>query len=69
MMQQQETQKITAYLPKALLQTAQEATGEGITETLRSGLESLTREKAYDKFLKAFGTYQFSVSLEELREE
>jgi hypothetical protein len=41
-----ENQKITAHLPKDLLRSAQRATGKGITETLREGLELLRAREA-----------------------
>ena len=41
-----DNQKITAYLPKNLLRRAQQATGKGITETLREGLELLSAREA-----------------------
>ncbi|MES2204639.1 MAG: hypothetical protein V4496_05390 [Pseudomonadota bacterium] len=39
----QNTQKITVSLPKALLENAQTITGLGIIETIKQGLERLTR--------------------------
>lgn len=46
-----DTQKITVYIPKVLLQAAQRATGLGITETILLGLEQIVhnaQQKALD---------------------
>jgi len=64
-----ETQKITAHLPKALLKKARKATGAGITETLKEGLEILARMEAYEELRKMRGKVKFSINLEELRED
>ena len=39
--------KITVHLPAELIDGAQAATGAGITETVRQGLEKLRREQFY----------------------
>lgn len=65
----QNTQKITASLPKALLQNAQAITGLGITETIKQGLERLTRAQAYENVRKLRGKLKFSIDLNELRKD
>ncbi|WP_339933654.1 hypothetical protein [uncultured Brevundimonas sp.] len=62
--------KITAILPADLLDAAQSATGAGVTETLRQGLESLKRRAFGRKLLELQGTIDFSgFDLDELRED
>lgn len=64
-----DNQKVTAYIPKTLLRAAQDATGQGISETLRLGLEQIARKKAYSQLLALRGSYTPSVSLEVLRDD
>ena len=68
----QNTQKITASLPKALLQNAQAITGLGITETIKQSLERLTRAQAYENIAKLRGKgadYFKDFDLNELRKD
>jgi Arc/MetJ-type ribon-helix-helix transcriptional regulator len=65
----QSTQKITAHLPKDLLRRAQQATGKGITETLREGLELLSAREAGRRLRTLRGKVKFSVDLVALRRE
>lgn len=62
-----EIRKITVHVPADLLEAAQEQTGEGITETVRRGLELLKRERAYRRLLEARGKIQFDMTADELR--
>jgi hypothetical protein len=62
-----EIRKITVHVPADLLEAAQEQTGEGITETVRRGLELLKRERAYRRLLEARGKIQFEMTADELR--
>jgi len=64
-----EMRKITAHVPADLLQRAQEATGAGVTETLRIALEQLAVSKAYAEFRKLRGKVKLSIDLDELRED
>lgn len=43
------TRRITANIPVELLEQAQKALGEGITETLVAGLEALVRKSSLSK--------------------
>lgn len=61
--------KITVNLPTELLNKAKKSTGEGITETLRIGLELLAASSFYDKALAKKGKIKFGISLKELRED
>ena len=62
-----ETQKITANLPAALLKSAMQSTGLGITETLRLGLEEIARKQAYQEFAKLRGKVKFIKTWQELK--
>ena len=62
-----ENQKITAHLPKDLLRRARRATGKGITETLREGLELLSAREAGRRLRAVRGKVKFSVDLIALR--
>lgn len=64
-----DTQKVTAHLPVDLLQRAQEVTGQGVTETLKRGLEELTTADAYRRLRALRGKVKFSIDLEELRRD
>ena len=64
-----ELQKVTAYIPKALLHNAQEVTGVGITETLRYGLNKVLKEKTYSQLSNLYGKYKSSINIKELRED
>lgn len=63
------TQKITAHLPKDLLRRAQQATGKGITGTLREGLELLSAREAGRRLRALRGKVKFSVDLVALRRD
>ncbi|MBP9726258.1 MAG: hypothetical protein KBD83_02160 [Gammaproteobacteria bacterium] len=52
-----QTQKITAILPKELLQSVLKSTGLGITESIKQGLEHLMSAKAYENLQKCRGKY------------
>jgi len=41
--------KITVQLPAALLRKAQRSTGEGVTATIRRGLELVAAERAQEE--------------------
>lgn len=60
--------RITANLPKDLLEGALEVTGQGITETLIQGLELVKRSRAYAKGMKLKGKLELELDLESLRE-
>lgn len=60
--------KVTVNLPEGLLARALEATGAGITPTIRRGLELVAAGQAYEKIRKMRGKITLSVDLTELRE-
>ena len=61
--------KVTAHLPEDLLARAQKATGEGITETLRRGLQLVSASEAYDNLRRLRGKVKFSIDLKKLKED
>jgi hypothetical protein len=62
-------QKITVSVGAELLARAQKATREGISATVRRGLELVTRKWAYEHLRMMQGKVKFSLALEELRRE
>ncbi len=60
--------RITANLPKGLLEEAMKVTRKGITETLIEGLRQVRRERAYEKAMALRGKLHLTVDLEESRE-
>ncbi|WP_396594999.1 hypothetical protein [Brevundimonas sp. R86498] len=62
--------KITVHLPHDLIEGAQAATGAGLTETVKQGLEKLRREAFYRQMKALRGTVDFGdLSLDDLRED
>lgn len=64
-----ELRKITVQVPEDDLEKAQELTGEGVTETVRTGLKKLAQIKAQRDLLKLRGTVKFSLTVDELRHD
>lgn len=64
-----ELRKITVQVPEDDLRRAQELTGEGVTETVRTALKRLAEVRAQQEFRKLRGTYRFSLDPAELRED
>jgi hypothetical protein len=50
--------KVTAMLPTELLNRAMKASGEGLTPTLRKGLELVAAKDSYRQILKLKGKYR-----------
>jgi hypothetical protein len=63
------TQKVTVHLDQDLLRRAQERTGQGVSATIRHGLELVAASDAYEKIRALRGKVRFSVDLEALRED
>jgi len=61
--------KITLELSEDLLRKAQKSTGEGVTATVRRGLELLAASTAYAELRKLRGQVKFSIKLKELRND
>jgi hypothetical protein len=61
--------KVTVVLSDELLERAQQATGEGITPTIRRGLELVAAQKAFTRWRKLRGKVRFSIDVARLRED
>jgi hypothetical protein len=61
--------KITVEIPDELLQRAQKASGAGITQTVRTGLQLLAASDVYDRLLQMRGKVRFGRTFEELKED
>lgn len=61
--------KITVHVPADLLEQAKEATGQGVTATIRRGLELVAAARAYEQVRRLRGKVRFSVDLATLRED
>ena len=64
-----EMKKITAFVPASLLASAQEETGEGISETLRIGLQKLALQRFYRGMRELRGKVQIDIDIDALRED
>ena len=64
-----EERKVTVMLPRELLDRALKASGEGLTPTLRRGLELVAAKEAYKSLLKLKGRFELGIDLEELRKD
>jgi hypothetical protein len=63
------TRKITVEIPQDLLEKAQQASGSGITQTVRTGLQLLAASPAYDNLRQLRGKVRFSRTWEELKDD
>jgi len=61
--------KITVHIQEDLLDKAQKSTGQGITETVRLGLQLVAASRAYEQLRSLRGKVKFSVSIDKLRED
>jgi hypothetical protein len=59
--------KITIQLPADLLRKAQRSTGEGVTATIRRGLELVAAESAQEELRRLRGKVAFSIDWKKLR--
>jgi len=64
-----ETRKITVEVPEDLLERARKASNDGITRTVRRGLELVAAGRAYDELRKLRGKVRLGIDLEALRED
>lgn len=64
-----ELKKITIEVPADLLERATAASGQGITPTIRRGLELVASSAAYARLRQMKGKVKFSIRLSELRED
>jgi hypothetical protein len=59
--------KITVEVPPELLERAQQASGSGITQTVRTGLQLVAASQAYAKLRRLRGKVRFSRTLADLK--
>ena len=64
-----DTRKITVEVPDDVLESALAATGEGITQTVRQGLELVAAGRAYEELRRLRGKLRLGSELEALRED
>ena len=62
-------QKVTVVLPKELVRNAMDATGEGLTPTIRQALEKVAAAQAYEGLRKMRGKVRFTIDVDDLRED
>lgn len=61
--------KLTIEVPEDLLKRATAASGQGITPTIRRGLELVAASGTYARLRDLKGKVKFSIKLSELRED
>ncbi|HTZ98410.1 MAG TPA: hypothetical protein VMB18_18555 [Terriglobales bacterium] len=61
------SRKITLEIPPELLDKAQKASGTGITQTVRMGLELVAASRTYASLRQLRGKVRFSRSLADLK--
>ena len=59
--------KITVEIPSELLERAQRASGPGITQTVRTGLQLVAASETYARLRQLRGKLRFSRTLAELK--
>ena len=59
--------KITVEVPQDLLERAQQASGTGITQTVRTGLQLVAASRAYARLRQLRGKVRLSRSWQELK--
>jgi peptidyl-tRNA hydrolase len=59
--------KITVEVPEELLESAQKASREGVTQTVRAGLRLLAASEVYARAQRLRGKVKFSLTAEELK--
>jgi hypothetical protein len=60
-------QKITVEIPRELLVKAQKASGTGITQTVRTGLQLVAASRTYARLRQCRGKVRFSRTVAELK--
>ncbi len=61
------TRKITVEVPQELLEKAQRASGVGITQTVRTGLQLVAASRTYARLRRLRGKVRFSRTVAELK--
>ena len=65
----QKAKKVTVDVPEDLLRRAQKTTGQGITATVRAGLQLVAASGAYEALRRLRGSAPLLVDWRELRED
>ena len=60
-------QKITVEIPRELLDRAQKASGTGITQTVRAGLQLVAASRTYARLRQLRGKVRFAHTSAELK--
>jgi len=63
------SRKITVEVPEDLIERALHASGEGVTATVRRGLELVAAGRAYQDLRALRGKVRLSLDLDRLRED
>jgi hypothetical protein len=63
------TRKVTVEVPAELLDKAQQASGSGITQTIRTGLQLVAASRAYARLRQMRGKVRFGRGLAELKSD
>jgi hypothetical protein len=63
----QTARKITVEVPEELLERAQKASGEGITQTVRTGLQLVAASRTYARLRQLRGKVRFARTWAELK--
>ncbi len=61
--------KVTLFLPQDLIQKAKKSTGEGITQTVRKGLQLVASQSAFEGVRKLRGKIDLKLDLDSLRKD
>ena len=61
--------KVTVEIPADLLARGQKSMGEGITGTIRQGLELVAAGRAYEELRRLRGGVSFSIDWRKIRED
>jgi hypothetical protein len=59
--------KITVEVPLDLLEKAQRASGTGVTQTVRAGLQLVAASRTYDRLRRLRGKVRFTRTMAELK--
>jgi hypothetical protein len=59
--------KVTIQVPNELLVKARRATGQGITQTIRTGLQLVAASRSYARLRRLRGKVRFSRTLAQLK--
>ena len=59
--------KITVEVPRDLLEKAQRASGTGVTQTVRTGLQLVAASRTYARLRRLRGKVRFTRTLAELK--